>query len=52
MALSQGIGASLSNVMAGYVVSQLGFNSGFLMLACIGLFGLFFFGIFMPETKN
>jgi MFS family permease len=52
MALSQGIGASSSNVMAGYVANNLGFNAGFLALAGIALIGLCFYGIFMPETKN
>lgn len=52
MALSQGIGASLSNFMSGYVVNNFGFNIGFLTLACIAIAGLCFFWIFMPETKN
>jgi len=52
MALSQGIGASSSNVMSGYVVNNFGFNTGFITLACIALIGLFFYEIFMPETKN
>lgn len=52
MALSQGIGASSSNVMSGYVVNNFGFNTGFITLACIAVVGLCFYGIFMPETKN
>lgn len=52
MALSQGIGASSSNVMSGYVVNNFGFNTGFITLACIAVLGLCFYGIFMPETKN
>lgn len=52
MALSQGIGASTSNVISGYVVNCFGFNTGFFMLASIGIIGICFYGIFMPETKN
>lgn len=40
MALSQGIGASTSNVMAGFVVNNFGFD------------GVCFYGLLMPETKN
>lgn len=52
MALSQGIGASSSNFMAGYIVNNFGFNAGFITLACIAIIGLCFYGIFMPETKH
>jgi MFS family permease len=51
MALSQGVGASLSNIMSGYVINNFGFNIGFITLACIAIVGLCFYGIFMPETK-
>lgn len=52
MALSQGIGASLSNVMSGYIVNKLGFHAGFITLAAIAICGICFYGILMPETKD
>jgi len=47
-----GIGASLSQVIAGAIVHHLGFNAGFLFLAAIAsaAFGILFF--FMPETRD
>jgi MFS family permease len=47
-----GLGAFLSNFLAGFVVKQFGHNAGFLGLAAIALAGLAFFAMFMPETKN
>lgn len=52
MALSQGIGASLSNFTSGLVVHYLGFHAGFYLLACLAILGAGFFAWFMPETKN
>jgi MFS family permease len=52
MALSQGIGASTSNMIAGSVVNQAGYNAGFYVLAGVGLAGVLFYGLRMPETKN
>lgn len=52
MALSQGIGASTGNVIAGFVVNNLGFNAGFFTLAAVAIAGVCFYGISMPETKN
>jgi MFS family permease len=51
-ALSVGIGASLSNATAGYVVQWFGYPVGFLYLAGIALCALAFFGLLMPETKD
>jgi MFS family permease len=47
-----GIGASLSQVIAGSIVHHLGFNAGFLFLAAIAsaAFGILCF--FMPETLS
>jgi MFS family permease len=47
-----GIGASLSQVIAGSIVHHFGSNAGFLFLAAIALaaFGILYF--FMPETRN
>jgi predicted MFS family arabinose efflux permease len=46
-----GIGASLSQTIAGAIVHHFGFNTGFLFLASVALiaFGIFYF--FMPETR-
>lgn len=52
MALSVGIGATLSNATAGYVVQWFGFTAGFLYLAAIAGCGLAFFVAFMPETRD
>lgn len=47
-----GIGAGLSNLLAGFVVQKAGYNAGFLMLAVIAAiaFGVFWF--LVPETKG
>jgi MFS family permease len=47
-----GIGASLSQVIAGSIVHHFGYNAGFLFLAAIaaGAFGILYF--FMPETRD
>ena len=50
MALSVGIGATLSNATAGYVVQWFGYTTGFLYLAAIACAGLAFFALLMPET--
>jgi MFS family permease len=47
-----GLGAFLSNFLAGFVVKSLGHNAGFLGLAGIASIGLVFFALFMPETKD
>ncbi len=52
MALSVGVGATLSNATAGYVVQWFGFATGFLYLAAIAGCGLAFFALLMPETKE
>ncbi len=50
MALSVGVGATLSNATAGYVVQWFGFMAGFLYLTAIACAGLAFFALLMPET--
>ena len=52
VALAVGIGASLSNVVAGYVVQFLGYPAGFLFLAIVAAAALAFFLVFMPETRD
>jgi predicted MFS family arabinose efflux permease len=51
-ALSVGIGATLSNATAGYVVQWFGYPAGFLYLAGIAACALAFFALLMPETKD
>ncbi len=51
-ALSVGIGATLSNATAGYVVQWFGYSAGFLYLAGIAACALAFFILLMPETKD
>jgi MFS family permease len=47
-----GIGASLSQVIAGSIVHHSGFSAGFLFLAAVAsaAFGILYF--FMPETRD
>ncbi len=44
MALAVGLGAGLSNVVAGYIVQSFGYPVGFLSLAVVALVALVFFG--------
>jgi len=46
-----GIGASLSNLVAGYVVKYAGYHTAFLTMAAIAGVALLFFWFAMPETK-
>jgi sugar phosphate permease len=50
-ALAVGIGASLSNVVAGQIVRAAGYSAGFLSLAGIAVAALLFFAVFMRETR-
>jgi len=51
IATAVGLGAALSNLVAGYVVDWIGYPGGFLFLAAcaIGAFLAFYFGV--PETR-
>ncbi|WP_216855941.1 MFS transporter [Acidisphaera sp. S103] len=51
MALAVGVGATLSNATAGFVVQWFGYADGFLYLAAIAGCALVFFALLMPETK-
>jgi len=51
-ALAVGAGAAGSQLLGGFVVQAFGYNTGFLVLACVALVALVFFAIFMPETKE
>jgi MFS family permease len=50
VATVQGVGASLSNVVAGSIVVWAGYNAAFLSLACVAALGLTVFFLLMPET--
>lgn len=50
LATATGLGAGLSNVLAGFVVKEAGFDAGFVMLAAIAAVGTLFFALAMPET--
>jgi MFS family permease len=52
IATAQGIGAFLSNSVAGYLAKTHGDNFTFYVLAGIAAVGLVFFWVFMPETKD
>ena len=47
-----GVGAGLSNVLAGFVVKSAGYNVGFLILAAIAVVALGVFWFCVPETKT
>lgn len=45
-----GVGASLSNLIAGWIVQFAGYSAGFLFLAAVAIVGAAIFGFLMPET--
>jgi len=47
-----GIGASLSQVVAGAIVHHFGYNAGFLFLASVAAVALSILYFFMPETRD
>jgi MFS family permease len=52
IATAVGIGASLSQVIAGRIVHVAGYHTGFLFLAAVAAAGLCLFWIMMPETSD
>lgn len=52
IATTQSIGASLSNLVSGYIVNAWGFNAGFLFLASVAAFAFVIYSLFVPETKS
>jgi MFS family permease len=52
LATATGIGAGLSNLIAGFVVKGAGFDAGFIMLAAIAAVGTIYFALAMPETRS
>ena len=51
LATATGIGAGLSNLLAGFVVKEAGFDAGFIMLAAIAAAAAIFYAVAMPETR-
>jgi predicted MFS family arabinose efflux permease len=51
-ALAVGVGAGLSNLVAGFVVQWFGYPVGFLFLAAVAGCALVFFAVLMPETAT
>ncbi|MGC8907017.1 MAG: MFS transporter [Desulfomonilaceae bacterium] len=49
---AKSVGATLSNVIAGYIVHTWGFNSGFVFLACLAAAGFIIYYCFLPETRE
>jgi MFS family permease len=47
-----GIGASLSNVGAGYVVDRFGYTAAFVALSAVALVALLLLAVAMPETRQ
>ncbi len=52
VATAQGIGASCSNALAGFLVVQAGYGAAFLTLAGVAAAGLLLFWLAMPETRS
>jgi MFS family permease len=52
LATATGIGAGVSNVLAGFVVREAGFDAGFITLSLIAAAAALFFAWFMPETQG
>lgn len=47
-----GLGAALSNSVAGFIVDQAGYSAAFLFLAACALLAVVLFWIAMPETRG
>ena len=52
IATAVGIGAALSQVIAGAIVRHLGYHAGFLFLGAVAAAALAILYFFMPETRN
>jgi hypothetical protein len=52
LATATGIGAGLSNLLAGFVVKAAGFDAGFITLAAIAAAAAIFYAVAMPETRG
>ncbi len=52
LATATGIGAGLSNLLAGFVVKEAGFDAGFVTLSAIAAAAAIFYALAMPETRE
>jgi predicted MFS family arabinose efflux permease len=52
VATAIGLGASLSNSVAGFIAQHAGYNAAFLMLSATAAMALAVFAVAMPETKT
>jgi cyanate permease len=52
IATAVGIGASLSQGIAGRIAHRAGYSAAFLFLAAVAAAGLVLFWMAMPETRN
>lgn len=52
VATSTGLGAALSNGLAGFIVKHAGYNTAFLFLAAVAAVGCVLFHLAMPETRR
>jgi MFS family permease len=52
MATCVAIGASLSNLIAGFIAEHKGYQAGFISLTLVALLALVFFWVAMPETAT
>ena len=52
VATAQGLGAFLSNAMAGFLAGRFGMTPTFLVLAGIAVVGFIVFALLMPETRD
>jgi predicted MFS family arabinose efflux permease len=52
LATAVGIGASLSNLLTGFIVYAAGYNAGFLALSAIAAAAAAFYTVAVPETGN
>src|SRR5438034_8826153 len=52
VATAIGLGASLSNSMAGFVAQHAGYNAAFLMRSATAAIALAVFAVAMPQTKS
>ncbi|MDB5245734.1 MAG: transporter, partial [Segetibacter sp.] len=46
------LAAAVSSIVAGYIVQSFGYGIGFASLAGLGILGLLFFLLYVPETKE
>jgi MFS family permease len=52
IATAQGIGASLSNMVAGFIIVWVGYSAAFLFLGCVAAAAFVLYWFAMPETRK